>query len=48
MDAGWTEQIEIAEEMKCEAMRRAFGLIVSNNRDDYDCTCCGLFEKCGM
>ena len=49
IDMGWTrfqEQQEKAEEMKCEMMRRSAGLIVSNNLDDYDCTCCEVSDKC--
>jgi len=50
MDMGWTkyqEEIEKEEEAKCEGMRRAFGLIVNNDSEAYDCTSCELIEKCG-
>lgn len=48
-DQGWTrfvEQQEIAEMKKCEMMRRSAGLIVSDDINDYDCTCCELRNKC--
>jgi len=51
MDMGWTkhqDQIEANEDHKCEVMRRAFGLIVSNDPDAYDRTGCELTKKCGM
>ena len=50
VDMGWTkyqDEIEKTEEAKCEGMRRTFGLIVSNDPEAYDCTCCDLNEKCG-
>jgi len=48
-DQGWTRYVgqqEKAEEMKCEIMRRSVGLIVSDDIDNYDCTCCELRDKC--
>ncbi len=44
--ARYVEQQEAAEEMKCEMMRRSAGLIVSDDINDYDCTCCELRDKC--
>lgn len=50
MDKGWTrlqEQIEKEEGHKCEIMRRAFGLIISNNlTNDFDCDECELLHFC--
>ena len=46
MDMGWTrnqEQLEKAELMKCDKMRRAYGLILD---DEIDCTFCEIFNKC--
>jgi DNA helicase TIP49 (TBP-interacting protein) len=51
MDMGWTKyqsDLEKTEMMKCETMRRAFGLVVSSDSETYDCTCCELAEKCGL
>jgi len=50
-DMGWTkyqEECEEAEMRKCDGMRRAFGLIVSDDPELYDCTCCELATKCGL
>ncbi len=50
-DQGWTrlqEQIEKDEEHKCEMMRRSVGLIVTDDVNDYDCTCCELRDKCNF
>ena len=46
MRTKYQEEIERAEEAKCDGMRRAFGLIVSDDPETYDCSCCELEGKC--
>lgn len=39
------EEMEKEETEKCQSMRRAFGLIVSDDPEAYDCSSCELEEK---
>ena len=53
-DMGWTSyerqeelRYQKIEEDKCITMRRAFGLVVSNNvAEDFDCGECEIQNKC--